>query len=190
MRAFGLVVFQRRTSYCYEFTGRSQPLEYKECLKSVCTLNAGVADRKNLMCKPTVKCVLLADRHHGLTEGIRGLLETAFDAVIMVADANSLFEGAERVQPALAVVELSLPGNGGLKVLCTLKSRCPGLKIIILSTHDEPTVVRSLLDAGANGYVLKKSIGTDLLTAVEVVLEGDTYVSPAVPLNQAPGALS
>ena len=122
--------------------------------------------------------MLLADHHHGLTEGIRGLLETAFDAVIMVADANSLFEGAERLQPALAVVELSLPGNGGFKVLRTLQSRCPGLKIIILSTHEEPAVIRSLLDAGANGYVLKKSVGTDLLTAVEDVLAGHSFVSP------------
>ncbi len=138
------------------------------------------------MCKPAVKCVLLADRHHGLTEGIRGLLETAFDAVMMVADANSLFEGAERLQPALAVVELSLSGNDGFKLLRTLRSRCPGLKIIVLSMHDEPTVVRSLLEAGADGYVLEGTIGTDLLSGVEAVLGGNSYVSPKIRLSQAP----
>ena len=135
-------------------------------------------------------CVLLADRHHGLSEGIRGLLETAFDAVMMVADANSLFEGAERLQPALAVVDLSLSGNDGFKLLRTLRSRCPGLKIITLSMHDEPTLVRSVMEAGADGYVLKSAIGTDLLSAVEAVLASKTYVSPAVTLNPAAGGTS
>lgn len=130
--------------------------------------------------------MLLADRHHGLTEGIRGLLESTFEAVMMVADANSLFEGAERLQPALVVMELSLSGNDGFKLLRTLRSRCPGLKIIVLSMHLEPSVVRSLLGAGANGYVLEGTIGTELLTAVEVVLAGDTYVSPRVPISRAP----
>jgi DNA-binding NarL/FixJ family response regulator len=129
--------------------------------------------------------VLLADRHHGLTEGIRGLLETAFDAVMMVADANSLFEGARRLQPTLAVVDLSLAGDGGMELLQTLRSRCPELKIIVLSMHDEPTLVRSVLEAGANGYVLKSAIGTDLLSAVEAVLAGKPYVSPKVPPHQA-----
>jgi DNA-binding NarL/FixJ family response regulator len=134
------------------------------------------------MCKPPVKCVLLADRHHGLIEGIRGLLETAFDAVIMVADPNSLLEGAARIQPTLAVMELSLARNDGLELLRDLRDRCPGLKVIVLSMHDEPTVVRSVLEAGAHGYVLKSSIATDLLAAVESVLAGRTYVSPAVPV--------
>lgn len=137
------------------------------------------------MCKPAVNCVLLADHHQGLTEGIRGLLETAFDAVIMVANAHSLIEAAARLQPALAVVEFSLPGNGGLKVLRTLQSRCPGLRTIILGTHEESTVIRLLLDAGASGYVLKSGIGTDLLSAVEAVLAGRVYVPPAVSLPPA-----
>ena len=59
-----------------------------------------------------VRCVVLADRHHGLTEGVRGLLETSFDAVVMVADEASLIESAKRLQPMVAVVDLSLtPGD-------------------------------------------------------------------------------
>lgn len=138
------------------------------------------------MFNPILKCVLLADRHHGLTEGIRSLLETAFDAVLMVADVNSLYEGAERLKPMLIVVDLSLSVNDGFKLLSTLQSRCPGVKVVVLGPHDEPDVVRSILAAGAHGYVLTHAIGTDLLTAVEAVLAGNTYVSPAVPLNQAP----
>jgi DNA-binding NarL/FixJ family response regulator len=98
---------------------------------------------------------------------------------------SKLFEGAERLQPALAVVELSLSGNGGFELLRTLRSRCPDLKVIVLSMHDEPTLVRSALAAGANGYVLTNAIGTDLLAAVEAVLAGNPFVSSTVPLNRA-----
>src|SRR5262245_27548356 len=132
------------------------------------------------MCKPAVKCVLLADRHHGLIEGIRGLLETTFEVVLMAADTNSLLEGAERLQPTLAVVELSLSRDNGLELLRRLRTRCPKLKVIVLSMYDEPTIVRSALEAGAEGYVLKSALATDLLPAVETVLGGDNDVSPAI----------
>ena len=59
-----------------------------------------------------LSCVLLADRHHGLTEGVRGLLATAFGSVVMVADEASLIEGAGRLHPDMAIVDLSLrPDN-------------------------------------------------------------------------------
>ncbi len=138
------------------------------------------------MCNPIVKCVLLADRHHGLSDGIRGLLETAFDAVLMVADANSLFEGAGRIQPALVVLDLSLSGNDGFKLLHNLQVRCPGVKMVALGQHEDVSIARAVLAAGAHGYVLISAIGTDLLPAVETVLAGNTYVSPAVSPDQAP----
>ena len=56
-----------------------------------------------------LSCVLLTDRHHGLTEGGRGLLETAFGTVVMVADEASLLEGASRLRPGVAVVTDLLP---------------------------------------------------------------------------------
>ena len=90
------------------------------------------------MSAENIHCVLLADRHHGLTEGIRGLLETLFDAVVMVADEPSLQESAVRLQPSAAV------------------------------------------GAGSNVFVLKRSISTDLLPAIEAVQEGKTFVSAGV----------
>ena len=66
------------------------------------------------MTQTTVSCVLLADRHPGVTEGVRGLLGTQFEMVTMVADLPSLLESAERLQPDLAVVDLSLTRDGNL----------------------------------------------------------------------------
>lgn len=127
-----------------------------------------------------VRCVLLADRHHGLADGMRGLLETAFDAVVMVADENSLYESAARLQPTLAVVDLSLARRDSLDWLPRLRQDCPRLKIIVLSVHDEPSVRRSALAAGADGFVLKRALATDLLPAVDAVLAGEPYPAPPV----------
>jgi two-component system secretion response regulator SsrB len=117
-------------------------------------------------------CVLLADRHHGLTEGVRGLLETAFETVVMVADEASLLDGAVRLCPDLAVVDLSLARDCGLSWLRALRQRCPGLKVIVLSVHDEPCVRREAMEAGADAFVLKRAIVTDLLPAVDAVRGG------------------
>jgi two-component system secretion response regulator SsrB len=127
---------------------------------------------------PVVHCVILADRHHGLTEGVRSLLSTIFDAVVMVADETSLFESAERIKPALAIVDLSLVPGEGLQWLPRLRSRCPDLKLIVLSVHDEPSVRRVAMEAGADAFVLKRAIVTDLLPALDAVEAGGSYFSP------------
>ena len=119
------------------------------------------------MMEQALSCVLLADRHHGLTEGVRGLLETTFGTVVMVADETSLLDGAGRLKPDVAVVDLSLAKDRSLGWLRALRSRCPGLKVIVLSVHDEPNVRRAVLDAGADAFVLKRAIVTDLLPAVD-----------------------
>ena len=121
------------------------------------------------MSEKPLSCVLLADRHHGLTEGIRGLLETAFETVVMVADETSLLEGASRMQPEVAVVDLSLARDRGLGWLRALRSQCPELKLIVLSIHDEQSVHDAAMQAGADAVVLKRAISTDLLAAIDLV---------------------
>ncbi len=123
------------------------------------------------MSEKPLSCVLLADRHHGLTEGVRGLLETAFGTVVMVADEASLLEGAVRLQPEVAIVDVSLARDSGLGWLQELRQRCPDLKVIVLSVHDEQSVYRAAIAAGADAFVLKRSIATDLLPAIDAVRE-------------------
>ena len=117
-------------------------------------------------------CVLLADRHHGLTEGVRGLIQTAFKTVVMVADEASLLESAGRLRPDVAVVDISLARDSGLGWLRALRQRCPDVKVIVLSVHDEESVRCAAMDAGADAFVLKRAIATDLLDAVDRVRKG------------------
>ena len=117
-------------------------------------------------------CALLADRHLGLAEGVRGLLETEFEAVVVVGDEVSLFESARHLHVALAVVDLSLRRGDGLGLIRRIRSLFPQLKLIVLSVHEERTAEAAVLDAGANGLVFKRSIATDLLPAIDAVLAG------------------
>jgi DNA-binding NarL/FixJ family response regulator len=117
-------------------------------------------------------CVLLADRHHGLTEGVRGLLGTMFKAVVMVADESSLLESAARLRPEVVVADLSLARDHSLSWLTRLRRCHPEMKLIVLSVHDEPSVRQAAMDAGADGFVLTRAIATHLLPTVEAVLAG------------------
>jgi DNA-binding NarL/FixJ family response regulator len=124
--------------------------------------------------------VLLADAHPNMLEAVRGLLSARFAAAVMVADEASLLEAVPRLEPDLVVMDLSLPSAQGVNAVRTLLGRHPGLRVIVLSVHDEPTAVAQALAAGAAGFVLKRTAGADLGPAVDAVLRGETYVSPAL----------
>src|SRR5215510_2780967 len=114
------------------------------------------------MTQSETRCVLLADAHHGVSEGMRGLLATKFDAVVMVADEVSLLEVADRMQSGLAVVDLALSRGNALELVRRLRVRFPRMKIVIISLHDQPSVSRSVLAAGADSFVVKRAVATDL----------------------------
>ncbi len=122
--------------------------------------------------------MLLADRHHGLRDSVRGLLETEFDTVFMVATEASLLEGAGRLKPAVVVIDLSLSAGDLSGLLGRICARAPGAKVLLLSVHDERTVAEGALAAGADAVVLKRCLVTDLMPAVNALRAGQRYVSP------------
>ena len=124
--------------------------------------------------------VILADKHQDMLGGVRNLLENMFEAVFMVADEASLMEAAAKLSPDLIVADLSLPVSKEVNVVRRLKKDFPGIKLIILSIHDEGTAVGECLVAGASGFVLKRTAVNDLVPAIEAVLKGDIYMSPSV----------
>src|SRR5258706_11674763 len=128
----------------------------------------------------SMKCVLLADRYHGLMEGMRGLLETAFGAVFRGGDEASLIGGVKRLEPSVPVVDLAFAGGNWLQLLRTLREGSPASKLIVLSMYDELSVVRAAMGAGVSGFVLKRAIATDMLDAIAAVLRGESYVSPSI----------
>jgi DNA-binding NarL/FixJ family response regulator len=126
------------------------------------------------------RCVLLADAHSNMLEAVRGLLERKFAATVMVADETSLLEAVSRLEPDLVVVDLSLPTAGGVNAVRSLLGQYPNVRMIVLSVYDEPVVLNQALAAGAAGFVLKRTVAADLIAAVDAVMRGETYVSPAL----------
>jgi DNA-binding NarL/FixJ family response regulator len=122
--------------------------------------------------------VLLADRHQNMLAGLRNLLESMFDTVFMVADENSLIEAAEKIAPNLIIADLSLPVTQEINIARRLNKLFPEVKLIILSVHDDSAAITECLEAGALGFVLKRSAVKDLVSAIGAVLHNKRYVSP------------
>jgi DNA-binding NarL/FixJ family response regulator len=127
-------------------------------------------------------CVLIADQGNGLFERIRGLLETTFDQVFLVTDKSSLMEGAGRLQPTVIVMDLSYAAGDLAGLIRQLRNQARAAKLLLLSVHDGPTVVAAAVAAGADGLVIKRAIGRDLMPAVDALLAGQRYFdSSAAP---------
>lgn len=123
------------------------------------------------------RIVLLVDRHPALLEGIKGLLETAFDSVIMVSDEASLIGTLQRLDPDLVVVDQSFRVAQESDVITLLKKYNSELKIIALSSYEGPEFMKHCMSSGASGYVLKRSAAKDLFKAVDEVLRGGIFVA-------------
>ncbi|MFL6235129.1 MAG: response regulator [Thermoanaerobaculia bacterium] len=124
--------------------------------------------------------VLLADDHPMLLEGLRKLLEPDFEIVGAVMGGRALLEAAEILRPDLVIADIAMPGLDGLEATRRLKRTVPGMRVLILSVHAEPSWVRAAFEAGACGYLTKASAAEEIGTAVREVLQGHFYVSPVV----------
>jgi DNA-binding NarL/FixJ family response regulator len=126
--------------------------------------------------------LVIADAHQEILEAVRRLLRGLFEAVVMVADGDSLLQVVAALKFDLVIVDLSLPISGTGNVLrhLGLKAPAPHPRLIVLSIHDEVEAVREAFAAGAMGFVLKSAAATDLVDAVTEVLRDHRYVSPGV----------
>jgi DNA-binding NarL/FixJ family response regulator len=135
------------------------------------------------MTKPRI---LLADDHPEMLNALCGLLEDGLGEVVgTVADGEALVEAAQRLEPDLIFSDISMPRLNGLDATRALQTCAPKSKVIILTVHQEPTYVSLAFDAGARGYLLKRSAVTELPQAVLHVLAGDRYIGHGVRERRA-----
>jgi len=120
-----------------------------------------------------------------MLEGLRNLLEPLVEVIYMVVNEQSLRDAVARVSPELIIVDLSMPVTSETNVARLLQKLNPDIPFIVLSLHDEKTVLQECLAAGARGFVLKRSAAIDLIPAIEAVLAGHTYVSPSIAPSPA-----
>lgn len=117
-------------------------------------------------------CALLAIAHGGLSDGIHCLLATTFESVVMVADERTLCTCIENLHPGLVVLDIALIPGAGLGLIARLRANHPDLRLIVLGGDDDPAFRRTALAAGAERFLLKRSLGTELLPTVDELLAG------------------
>ncbi|HSA85746.1 MAG TPA: response regulator transcription factor [Nitrospira sp.] len=127
--------------------------------------------------RPTI---LLADDHVLVAQGIQKLLEPEFELMKIVPDGRALLKAIEECPPDVAIVDISLPLLNGLDASRQILKHNPSTKVIVLTMHSEQSFVAEALRIGVSGYVLKQSVGSELLEALKDVLNGKTFVSPIV----------
>ncbi|MDO9129519.1 MAG: response regulator transcription factor, partial [Anaerolineales bacterium] len=126
--------------------------------------------------------VLLADDHHMVRAGIRQLLEGAGDIQI-IAEAGDGEEAQSLIQkhkPDVAVLDIQMPKASGIEVTRWVRAHLPEVGVLILTAYDDDPYVMAVLQAGANGYVLKTANTEELIQAVRDVHEGKSALDPAV----------
>jgi DNA-binding NarL/FixJ family response regulator len=121
--------------------------------------------------------VLLADDHPGLLHAVRNLLRTDADVVGCVDNGESLFDAAMKLHPDVIVTDISMPKLNGIEAVERLRESGCSARVVFLTVHDDPDVVRTALSTGALGYVFKNSVTTDLLVAIREAHAGRAFVS-------------
>jgi DNA-binding NarL/FixJ family response regulator len=126
--------------------------------------------------------VFLADDHPVVREGLKALVSAQPDMELAgeAADGRTACDLVAAAPPDVVILDVSMPGLDGVGAAERLRSECPQVKVLALTFHEDPAYLRRLFEAGAAGYVLKRSAGEDLVRAVRAVAAGGVYVDPAL----------
>lgn len=125
--------------------------------------------------------VVVADDHTFYRDGLVGMLEDAgIDVVADVATGEAALVAVADAAPDAVVMDMNMPGLGGIETTRLLVDQCPGCRVVMLTVSQEEEHVLSGLLAGARGFVLKDGPVTDLVSAISVAADGRTYLSDRV----------
>jgi DNA-binding NarL/FixJ family response regulator len=126
--------------------------------------------------------VLIADDHAIVRDGLRALLAAAGDLEVVgeAAGGREAIDLAARLEPDVILMDVAMPGLGGLEATLEIRRQVPRAKILVLTQYGEPEYVRRFLKAGVSGYLLKSAAGADLVAAIHAVMRGGLVLDPSV----------
>ncbi len=124
--------------------------------------------------------VLMADDHSLILAGLRKLVEAECEVVGTVEDGRALLEAAQRLAPDVILLDISMPLLNGLDAAAQLTKLVPKSKLIFVTMHASPTYATQAFNAGASGYLLKRSAASELSVAIRSVLKGQHYLTPLI----------
>src|SRR5947208_3516452 len=146
-------------------------------------MNTGRSTNQNPKCdSPEAKRIVIVDDHPLFRKGLEDLIHSD-DSFAVCGEASTASEAMEvirRLDPDLAIVDLSLPGANGIELIKNIRAEFPKLPILVLSMHDESLYALRALRAGAEGYVMKHEAMANVIQAIHEVFNGRPYLSPAM----------
>jgi DNA-binding NarL/FixJ family response regulator len=126
--------------------------------------------------------VLLADDQPAVLSQVTRILGEEYDIVGTVADGLELLEAAGRLETDVIVMDITMPGVDGLGAARSLKRAGCRSKLVFLTVHEDPDFAREAMSLGADAFVVKSRLASDLMTAIHEVLAGQKFVSPSVKI--------
>ena len=126
--------------------------------------------------------VLIAEDHETVREGLKLILSAQSDMEVVgdAGDGRAAIELAQRLNPDVVLMDISMPSMNGLKAAEKLKACCPESHVLALTRHKDDAYLQQMLSAGASGYVLKQSSPSELIHAIRAVAKGGKYLDPTV----------
>ncbi|MFP4526990.1 MAG: response regulator [Candidatus Kapaibacterium sp.] len=126
--------------------------------------------------------IIIADDHAIVRRGLRQIVEETADMRVSAeaADGNELLEKLRSNPADVAILDITMPGKGGLETLMDMKSIWPSIPVLVLSVHPEEQYAMRVLKAGAAGYINKESAANELISAIRKVHSGGRYISSAL----------
>jgi two-component system response regulator NreC len=126
--------------------------------------------------------ILIADDHGVLRAGLRALLSAEPDLEV-VADADNGDDAlrlAGELHPEVVLLDVNMPGLGGIEVTRRIKEIYPEMRVLILTVHEDESLFQEAIQAGASGYIIKRAVESELIDAIRAVKRGDLYIHPAM----------
>ena len=137
------------------------------------------------------KKVLIADDHALVREGIAAFLKLC-DDVEVVAEASDGIEAIEKTakyHPDIIIMDINMPKLGGLETTIEIKKMHPHIKVLVLTQYEDREYISRFLKAGVSGYLLKKAVGSDLITALKAIGRGELYLYSSIASEVVSGYL-
>jgi DNA-binding NarL/FixJ family response regulator len=124
--------------------------------------------------------IILGDDHRLFSEGLARLLDPQFEIVGIFENGRDLIAAAERLRPDVILVDITMPSLNGIEAVRRIQEKENPPRIVFLTMHEDATYVTAAFQAGASGYVLKRSAPAEVITAVREAMRGRTYISPLI----------
>ncbi len=125
--------------------------------------------------------ILVVDDHAVMRDGIRALLHTHDDMEVIgeASEGKEAVEKAQELSPDVVVMDIAMPGMDGLEATRRITKKNPKIKVLVLTQHDNKEYVISAIKAGSAGYVPKRALGSELISAIRAVCRGESFLYPS-----------